>query len=118
MPDGKKPIYDDEPNNPQELARHPERRAILESGAKEIQQLVDMNVGVLLSGKEVDEVLKSGAKILRSRMIYKRKYCISPTTKKEEFLKWKGRLAVNGAGQTEGVDTVWNTFSPTSGNET
>ena len=115
VPDGKKPIYDDEPNNPQELACHPERDAILESSAKEIQQYVDMNVGVLLSPKEVDDVIKTGGKILRSRMIYKRKYCISPTTKKEEFLKWKGRLAVNGAGQTEGVDTVWNTFSPTIG---
>ena len=34
---------------------------------------------------------------------------------KEYFLKWKGRLAIVGTGETEGVDTVYNTFSPTVG---
>ena len=39
-----------------------------------MQQLVDMEVGVMLTEKEVQSVLKEGHKILRSRMIYKRKY--------------------------------------------
>ena len=109
------PIYDDEPNNMTELARHPERVAILRSAQLEMQQLVDMEVGVMLTEKEVQSVLKEGHKILRSRMIYKRKYAKSPTTGKEHFLKWKGRLAVDGSGQTPGLDTTWSTFSPTVG---
>ena len=109
------PIYDDEPNNMAELARHPERVAILRSAQLEMQQLVDMEVGVMLTEKEVQSVLKEGHKILRSRMIYKRKYAKSPTTGKEHFLKWKGRLAVDGSGQTPGLDTTWSTFSPTVG---
>ena len=80
-----------------------------------MQQLINMDVGVLLPEEEVEKLNRDGEKILRSKMIYKRKYAISPMTGKEGFLKWKGRLAVNGAGQTEGVDTVWNTFSPTIG---
>ena len=80
-----------------------------------MRQLIEMDIGVLQSPKQVDELIREGVKILRSRMIYKRKYALSKTTNREEFLKWKARLAVNGAGQTEGVDTVWNTFSPTIG---
>ena len=80
-----------------------------------MQQLINMDVGVLLPEEEVEKLKRDGEKILRSKMIYKRKNAISPTTGKEGFLQWKGRLAVNGAGQTEGVDTVWNTFSPTIG---
>ena len=53
-----------------ELARHPERVAILRSAQLEMQQLVDMEVGVMLTEKEVQSVLKEGHKILRSRMIY------------------------------------------------
>ena len=113
--DGKVPIYDDEPNNPKELDAHPEKKEILASAGAEMRQLIEMDIGVLQSPKQVDELIREGVKILRSRMIYKRKYALSKTTNREEFLKWKSRLAVNGAGQTEGVDTVWNTFSPTIG---
>ena len=48
-------------------------------------------------------------------MVYKRKYEISPADGKEYFLKWKARLAAVGCAQEPGVDTVWNTFSPTIG---
>ena len=113
--DGKVPIYDDEPNNPKELEAHPEKKEIRASSGAEMRQLIEMDIGVLQSPKQVDELIREGVKILRSRMIYKRKYALSKTTNREEFLKWKARLAVNGAGQTEGVDTVWNTFSPTIG---
>ena len=113
--DGKAPIYDDEPNNQKELEAHPEKKEILASSAAEMRQLVEMDIGVLQTPQEVDRLIRDGVKILRSRMIYKRKYALSKTTNREEFLKWKSRLAVNGAGQTEGVDTVWNTFSPTIG---
>ena len=106
-------IYDDEPNNQRELEAHPEKEAILKSGRAEMDQLIAMDVGTLQSREEVDRLIKSGQNILRSRMIYKRKYSI--VDGKERFLKWKGRLAVNGRGQEKGVDTVWDSFSPTVG---
>jgi hypothetical protein len=39
-------IFDDEPRNPAELARHPERGAILVSTGKEIDQLIEQEIGV------------------------------------------------------------------------
>ena len=109
------PIYDDEPRNQRELEAHAEKDAILEAAAKEMQALIDMNIGVQLTEAQALEVVNSGVKILRSKMVYKRKYGISETDGKEYFLKWKGRLAIVGTGETEGVDTVYNTFSPTVG---
>ena len=115
MTDGKTPIYDDEPNNPKEVEAHPEVEAIKKASRAEIDQLIEMEVGILQSRDAVDKLIREGVKILRSRMIYKRKYQHNQQTGRDEFLKWKGRLAVNGAGQEGGVDTVWNTFSPTVG---
>ena len=106
-------VYDDEPNTQRELEAHPEREAILTSGRAEMDQLIAMDVGTLVSREEVDKLIRSGQNILRSRMIYKRKYGM--VDGKERFLKWKGRLAVNGRGQEKGVDTVWDSFSPTVG---
>ena len=111
----REPIYDDEPRNQKELDAHPEKEKILEAAAKEMQALVEMDIGVQLTEQQAHEVVKSGAKILRSKMVYKRKYGISEADGKEYFLKWKGRLAIVGTGETEGVDTVYNTFSPTVG---
>ena len=111
----REPIYDDEPRNQKELDAHPEKDKILEAAAKEMQALIDMDIGVQLTEKQANDVIKSGVKILRSKMVYKRKYGISEADGKEYFLKWKGRLAIVGTGETEGVDTVYNTFSPTVG---
>ena len=74
----------------------------MEAAAKEMQALVEMDIGVQLTEQQAHEVIKSGAKILRSKMVYKRKYGISETDGKEYFLKWKGRLAIVGTGETEG----------------
>jgi len=47
--------------------------------------------------------------IPQSKMVYKRKYQISPTDETEYFLKWKARLAAAvGCAQEPSVDTVWN----------
>ena len=115
VPDDKPVIYDDEPRNSAEVLKHPEKEAILESARKEMQQMIDMDIGVLLTPGEIQDLLARGDRILRAKMVYKRKYAISPTTNKESFLKWKARLAVDGSRQTLGLDTVWNTFSPTVG---
>jgi len=34
---------------------------------------------------------------------------------KEYFLRWEAKLAAVGYAQEPGVDSVWNTFSPTKG---
>ena len=109
-------LYDDEPKTEKEAREHKEADKIREAAWKEIQQLIAMSVGVLLDEDEVRKVEKDKTvQILRSKMIYKRKYQISPTDGKEYFLKWKARLAAVGCSQEPGVDTVWNTFSPTIG---
>jgi hypothetical protein len=50
--------------------------------------------------------------------VYKRKY-MSVTMPDgsvcEKFVKWKARLAIVSTSETEGVDCVYNTFSPTIG---
>ena len=107
------PIYDDEPTNARELAAHPEREAILKSSVLEIDQLISMDVGILISEAEERRLIADKENILRSKMVYKRKYV--QVDGKERFHKWKSRLAVVGAGQEPGLDTVWNTFSPTIG---
>ena len=112
----KEPIYDDEPKTDREVEKHPEKEDIRAAAWKEIQQLIEMSVGVMLNDDQARKVEKDPAmKILRSKMVYKRKYQISPVDGKEYFLKWKARLAAVGSGQEPGVDTVWNTFSPTIG---
>ena len=50
-----------------------------------------------------------------SKMVCKRKYEISPTDGKEYILKWKARLAAVDCAQEPGVDTMWNSLSPTIG---
>ncbi len=42
-------IFDDESCNPTEVARHPERKAILVSAGKEIDQLIEQEIGVDVS---------------------------------------------------------------------
>ena len=112
----REPIYDDEPRNYAELMRHPEKDKILQAARKELQQLVDMKVGEMLTEDQETEISSNpNVKILKSKMVYKRKYQICPEDNKEWFLKWKGRLAVVGTGEIEGIDTVLNTFSPTIG---
>ncbi len=50
--------------------------------------------------------------------MYKRKYIavtMPDGSVREKFAKWKARLAIVGTAETEGVDCVYNTFSPTIG---
>jgi len=70
-----------------------------------------MSVGVLLDESQAKAVEKDKqVQVLRNKMVYERKYEISPTDGKEYFLKWKVRLAAVGCAQEPGVNTVWNTF--------
>ena len=46
-------VYDDEPKNQKELERHPEKPAIISSAQKEVQQLIDMQVGVEQTDEQV-----------------------------------------------------------------
>ena len=109
-------IYDDEPKTEKEVEAHKECAEIRKAAWKEIQQLIEMSVGVLLDERQAQAIEKDKkVQVLRSKMVYKRKYEISPTDGKEYFLKWKARLAAVGCTQEPGVDTVWNTFSPTIG---
>jgi hypothetical protein len=109
--EGKPVIFDDEPRNPSELAKHPEKEDILVSAAKEIEQLIEMEIGVEVTPAEVRDVVEKGHRILQCKMVYKRKYVIE--NGKERFLKWKSRLAVVGSSEREGWETVYSTFSPT-----
>ena len=105
-------IFDDEPRNPSELAKHPEREEILVSADKEIDQLIEQEIGVEVTPAEAKQVTEKGIRILQCKMVYKRKYAIGEDGK-ERFLKWKSRLSVVGSSEREGWETVYNTFSPT-----
>jgi hypothetical protein len=105
-------IFDDEPRNPADPARHPEREAILVSAGKEIDQLIEQEIGVEMTSAEVKQVTDKGLRILQCKMVYKWKYTIGEDGK-ERFLKWKSRFAVVGSSEREGWETVYNTFSPT-----
>ena len=71
-------IYDDEPFNWEQAKRHPEFDAIGAAAAKEMQ-LKDMKVGVYPSQEELEDIKRKGTKVLRTRMVYKRKYeTVSP----------------------------------------
>jgi hypothetical protein len=39
-------VHDDEPKNQKELERHPDKPAMIASAQKEVQQSIDMQVGV------------------------------------------------------------------------
>jgi len=111
-------IYDDEPFNWEQAKRHPEFDAIRAAAAKEMQQLKDMQVGVYPSKEELEDIKRKGTKVLRTRMVYKRKYetVIGPDgVARDRFLKWKARLAVVGCSEVKAVDLCWSTFSPTIG---
>jgi len=109
-------VYDDEPKNPKELDRHPDKPAIMSSAQKEVQQLIDMQVGVEQTDEQVRKLQQDPTvRILNSRFVHKRKYKISPVDQKEYFDKWKSRLAAQGQHEEPGIDCVWNTFSPTLG---
>ena len=51
-----------------ELLAQPERAEIQKAGDDEIQQLIDQQVGVIVTKSEVDEVLKIGGKVLNAKM--------------------------------------------------
>jgi hypothetical protein len=90
-------IYDDEPKTEKEVEAHKECAEIRKAAWKEIQELIEMSVGVLLDEGQAQAVERDKkVKVLRSKMVYKYKYEISPTDGKEYFLKWKARLAAVG----------------------
>jgi hypothetical protein len=106
----------DEPKNPKELERHPDKPVIISSTQKEVQQLIDMEVGVDQTDEKVRKLQRDPpVRILNSRFVHKRKYEISPVDNKEYFDKCKSKLAAQGQHQVQGIDCVWNTFSPTLG---
>jgi hypothetical protein len=109
-------IYDDEPETEKEVEVHKDCTEIWKAAWKEIQQLIEMSVGVLQDERQAQAVERDKKEqVLRSKMVYKHKYDILPTDGKAFFLKWKARLAAVGCAQEPGVYTVWNTFSPTIG---
>jgi hypothetical protein len=102
--------------DPKELDRHPDKQAIMSFAQKEVQQLIDMQVGVEQTDEQVRKLQKDPTvRILNSRFVHKRKYKISPADNKDYFDKWKSRLAAQGQHQELGIDCVWNTFSPSLG---
>jgi hypothetical protein len=77
----------------------------------------DRGVAVEPHPDELDRI-KREHKILRSKLVYKRKYMtvtMPDGSVREKFVKWKARLAIVGTSETEEVDCVYNTFSPTIG---
>ncbi len=65
-------IFDDEPRTPSELVRHPEKEAILVSVGKEIDHLIEQQIGVEVTPAEVKQVTGKGLRILQCKMVYKR----------------------------------------------
>jgi hypothetical protein len=109
---------DDAPRNAKELHAHEEFEEIVKSGKLEIKQLLDMEVFVLPSDEEVDEIRAKIKRVLRCKMVYARKYesvVCDDGQIRDRFLKWKGRLAAVGTGEVKSLDTCWSTFSPTIG---
>ena len=53
-------IFDDEPRTPSELARHPEKEVILVSAGKEIDQLIEQQIGVEVTPAEVKQITEKG----------------------------------------------------------
>jgi hypothetical protein len=102
-------IYDDEPKTEKEVEAHKECAEIRKAARiKEIQQLIEMSVGVWLDERQAQAVERDKkVQVLGSKMVYKRKYEISPTDGKEYFLKWKARLAAVGCAQEPSEDTVY-----------
>ena len=78
---------------------------------KRCYMMMNQKVGVIVSKSEIDEVLKSGGKVLNIKMLFKRKYEI--VDRVERFKKWKGRLDVVGTGEIPGIDSSFSSFSPT-----
>jgi hypothetical protein len=79
-------IYDDEPKTEKEVEAHKECAEIRKAAWKEIQQLIEMSVGVLLDERQAQAIEKDKkVQVLRSKMVYKRKYEISPT----DGYRWK-----------------------------
>jgi hypothetical protein len=110
-------MYDDEPCNPRDVLKHKESADILHAGALEMKQIRERGVAVEPHPDEFDRI-KREHKLLRAKLVYKRKYMavtIPVGSVREEFVKRKGRLAIMGAAETEGVDCVYHTFSPTIG---
>ena len=80
-------IFYDEPRNPSDLTTHPEREVILVSSVKEIDQLIEMEIGVEVTPAEVKQVTEKGFRIFPCKMVYKKKYTIGEDGK-ERFLKF------------------------------
>ena len=93
-------IYDDEPKTEKEVEALKECAEIRKATWKEIQQLIEMSVGVLPDERQAQAVERDKKEqVLRSKMVYKHKYDILPTDGKAFFLKWKARLAAVGCAQ-------------------
>ena len=107
-------MYDDEHRNSRELMKHKESADILHAGALEMR---DRGVAVEPHPDELDRI-KREHKILRAKLVYNRKYMavtMPDGSVREKFVKCKARLAIVDTAETEGVDCVYNTFSPTLG---
>jgi hypothetical protein len=75
----------------------------MSSAQKEVQQLIDMQVGVEQTDEQVRKLQQDPTvRILNSRFVHKRKYNISPVDQKEFFDKWKCRLAAQGQHEEPG----------------
>ena len=63
-------IFDDEPHNPSELTRHPEWKSILVSAGKEMDQLIEREIGVEVTSAKVKQVTDKGCRIFQCKMVY------------------------------------------------
>ena len=89
-------IYDDEPKTEKEVEAHKECAEIRKAAWKEIQQLIEMSVGVLLDERQAQAIEKDKkVQVLRSKMVYKRKYEISPT-RERILLEVEGEVGGRG----------------------
>ncbi len=62
-------VYDDEPKNPKELDRHPDKQVIMSSAQKEVKQLIDMQVGVEQTDEQVRKLQQNPTvRILNNRV--------------------------------------------------
>ena len=74
-------VYDDEPKNPKELDRHPDKQAIMSSAQKEVQQLIDMQVGVQQTDEQVRKLEQDPTvRILNSRFVHRESIKSLPRT--------------------------------------
>jgi hypothetical protein len=74
-------MYDDEPKTEKEVEAHKECAETRKAAWKEIQQLIEMSVSVLLEEGQAQAVERDKTvQVLRRKMVYTHKYEIPPTT--------------------------------------